>query len=295
MADLSVDGLGELSSPAANDEIGIWDVSAGQYLKIQRSTLVGGTITGGGTIATGGFTLTVPATGTAALLTSANLFSAGQIIAPSTDVVPLLIDPISSSTGKQIVIRFNEAERVYYLGTATVSRLFFSESDLGSGNAAPYIQIGRNSNANQSPGFVRFIEADGDDNSLYFDNSGILRKITDNPPLFNTFAAGDVIGAQTSHVDYKTIVGAAVDDSDALAFICAAAAQVARFVYKSGAYENQEFSGLVLDGETLDRYGQDADAEHAAGKSLNVINAIGDLFLSVRNLASRISMLESAR
>ncbi len=68
MAELTVDGLGELTSPAANDEIGIWDVSAGQYLKIRRDTLVGGVITGGGTVATGGFTLTVPATGTAALV-----------------------------------------------------------------------------------------------------------------------------------------------------------------------------------------------------------------------------------
>ncbi len=68
MAELTVDGLGELTSPAANDEIGIWDVSAGQYLKIRRDTLVGGTITGDGTVATGGYTLTVPATGTAALV-----------------------------------------------------------------------------------------------------------------------------------------------------------------------------------------------------------------------------------
>ena len=70
MAELTVDGLGELTSPAANDEIGIWDVSAGQYLKIRRDTLVGGTITGGGTVATDGYTLTVPSTGTAVLTTN---------------------------------------------------------------------------------------------------------------------------------------------------------------------------------------------------------------------------------
>ena len=84
MAELTVDGLGELTSPAANDEIGIWDVSAGQYLKIRRDTLVGGTITGGGTIALGGYTLTVPATGTVVLvgtaqtITAAHSFSAPQ-------------------------------------------------------------------------------------------------------------------------------------------------------------------------------------------------------------------------
>lgn len=43
-----------------------------------QQALVG--ITGGGTLATGGFTLTVPATGTAALLGTANVFTLGQTI-----------------------------------------------------------------------------------------------------------------------------------------------------------------------------------------------------------------------
>lgn len=46
----------------------------------QRETLFGAAtaITGGGTLALGGFTLTVPATGSAALLATANVFSAAQ-------------------------------------------------------------------------------------------------------------------------------------------------------------------------------------------------------------------------
>lgn len=70
MAVETVSALTELTSPASNDEIGIWDVSAGEYKKIQKSNLVGATITGGGTIALGGYTLTVSATGTAALVSS---------------------------------------------------------------------------------------------------------------------------------------------------------------------------------------------------------------------------------
>lgn len=48
----------------------------------QRATLFGATtaITGGGTIELGGFTLTVPATGSAALLATANVFTAAQAI-----------------------------------------------------------------------------------------------------------------------------------------------------------------------------------------------------------------------
>lgn len=70
MAVETVTALAELTSPAANDEIGIWDVSAGEYKKIQQSNLVGATITGGGTVALGGYTLTVPATGTVGLVSS---------------------------------------------------------------------------------------------------------------------------------------------------------------------------------------------------------------------------------
>lgn len=96
MADLTVDGLAELTTPAANDEIGIWDVSAGAFLKIRRDNLVGLNATGSGTIATGGFTLTVPATGTAALRDVANTFTAAQTFASVT---------IGTSLGGTVVTR----------------------------------------------------------------------------------------------------------------------------------------------------------------------------------------------
>ena len=49
------------------------------------------TITGGGTLALGGFTLTVPATGTAALLATANVFTAGQTIEPDVDTITAFV------------------------------------------------------------------------------------------------------------------------------------------------------------------------------------------------------------
>lgn len=96
MATETVTALDELTSPAANDEIGIWDVSAGQYMRITRANLVGGSITGGGTVATGGYTLTVPATGTAALLGTAQTFSAAQTF--SNALVAPGMKPTSDST-----------------------------------------------------------------------------------------------------------------------------------------------------------------------------------------------------
>jgi len=120
MAELTVDGLGELTSPAANDEIGIWDVSAGQYLKIRRDTLVGGTITGGGTVATGGYTLTVPATGTAALLDKHLFFvksaADGDTTPSAANCNVLIIDNSSPCTitniddgyaGQMVILYFN--------------------------------------------------------------------------------------------------------------------------------------------------------------------------------------------
>ena len=75
MADLTVDALTELTAGnvAANDELGIWDVTASQYKKVLVSSLNGGIMTGGGTVATGGFTLTVPRTGVAATSSGATL------------------------------------------------------------------------------------------------------------------------------------------------------------------------------------------------------------------------------
>ena len=70
MADTTINLLSELSSIAADDKVPIWDTSAAQYLYAQRSKLVGATLTGDGTIATAGYTLTLPATGTAALISA---------------------------------------------------------------------------------------------------------------------------------------------------------------------------------------------------------------------------------
>lgn len=139
MADLTVDALGELTSPAANDEIGIWDVSAGQYLKIQRSTLVGATITGGGTIALGGYTFTVPATGTGALLATANTFTATQSIKATLSLVA------SNSTNNWAIYCYtDDTLRLNYNGSGTDEMTIESDGDVvisrlsGSGNRAVY-------------------------------------------------------------------------------------------------------------------------------------------------------------
>lgn len=74
--------FGAASKTLTVNESVILDGASGKTLTLTGSLTVGAdtSITGGGTIALGGFTLTVPATGTAALLATANTFTANQSI-----------------------------------------------------------------------------------------------------------------------------------------------------------------------------------------------------------------------
>lgn len=60
-------------------------------------------ITGGGAISLGGYTLTVPATGTAALLGTANSFTAGQTIAPSSAATCLTLTGGTVTTSNPLI------------------------------------------------------------------------------------------------------------------------------------------------------------------------------------------------
>ncbi|MBP8294183.1 MAG: hypothetical protein KAX65_15510 [Caldilineaceae bacterium] len=273
MADLTVDGLGELSSPAANDEIGIWDVSAGQYLKIRRDTLVGGVITGGGTVATGGNTLTVPATGTAALLATANIFTAGQIINQSSI-------PLKFQAGGVDLVTF------YNTGIA------FSPYDNGTSWAA-FIQIGRNSNASTpAAGAINLQDKNGTARWIWPDGSGNLRVHT-SVPTNALDADGTVIGAQTSMAEAKLIAPELSLMADVLDRIAAGADAVRRFVYRDGSFGGQHFEGVITDNAPA--YGMDRDAEHPQGKSLNEIQIAGDLLRAVAWLTERVVQLEKLR
>lgn len=174
--------------------------------------------------------------------------------------------------------------------TSGYARITLTAYDNTTGIGAN-VFIQRNSNATTpAAGLLLIHDLNGTARRIWPDSSGNLRIGTTDPTNAND-TSGTVVGAQTSHRDYKEIAGAPVSDEAALSFVINAAYQVKRFTYKSGAFNGEEFSGLVLDGSTRHRYGQDADAEHPAGKSLNTINAIGDLFLAVRELTRRIDAL----
>ena len=77
MANVNIPDLTSLTAPATGDEMEIYDASASENKRLALSYMVRDT-GGTGAIVTGGYTLTLPATGTAALIGSAQTFPALQ-------------------------------------------------------------------------------------------------------------------------------------------------------------------------------------------------------------------------
>lgn len=220
-------------------------------------------------------------------------YTRGHIINPPTGDIGLLIDTVANPTERPLRIRMNGVERLNFLMNNTNNQFSVGSFDNGAAPGSVMI-IGHNNNASTpAPGTFLVTGANATNYSIYPDNSGVWRTIT-GLPTNATFATGTVVGAQTSHAKMKDVLGEPISDSEALQMIVAAAELVRRFVYKNGAYGGEEFSGLVLDGDELHRYGMDADADHKAGKSLNVISVIGDLCLALRELAGRVDALATA-
>lgn len=69
-----------------------------------RTLTLGGnlTLTGGGTIALGGYALTIPATGTAALLGTANVFTGIQTITPAVNAKALIVTGVTHTASAPV-------------------------------------------------------------------------------------------------------------------------------------------------------------------------------------------------
>lgn len=255
MALKTINNLTAKTTPAATDLAGIWDVSGGAMKKSTLAEIVAGA-------------------GAAALNTAANTFTQGQTIAPATVVTALTITEPTGAT--------------------SISTVLINNHDNGA-VAGPRLTIGCNNNiSTPAAGSLAIRKLDATAAIIWPDAAGLLRIGASTAPTNATdTSAGDVVGSQSSHIAYKNIVGDAVSDSDALAALIEAAETVKRFTYKSGAYDGQEFSGIVLEGETLERYGKDATEDCPAGRSLNEVNLLGDLVKAVRYLAARVEALEA--
>ena len=175
-------------------------------------------------------------------------------------------------------------------GTSFGISLGSYDNSAGSGTG---IQLGRNSNAGTpSSGRIRFVSLSGSSHDIWIDDSGLVRTHT-AAPTNATDTAGTVVGDQTSALAMKNLSKEPVSSiKDTMARIATGAASVARFTFETGAYNGQEFEGVIVD--NAPDYGQDKNAEFPAGKSLNIIGILGDLLRAVVDLDARVTALEGA-
>lgn len=249
-----------------------------------------GSMTGGGTVATGGFTLTVPATGTAALLATANAFTNAQTITPtSTTVDPLRLDVPASTTGVTQRWMYNGTTRASMVTQAASTIFTLTAFDNGAGNG-PSLAINRNNNGSTpAAGFINLQTQTGAYN-VWVDNTGLLRIWNGGAPSNANDTQGTVVGTQSSMAEAKHISDGLATFDEVAERVRAGAAAVKRFAYRSGAFNGQEFEGVVTD--LAPHYGMDRDEAHPQGKSLNEIQIMGDLLRAVDWLVGRVKELE---
>lgn len=221
-------------------------------------------------------------------LAVANTFTAAQTVSAGGAATALTANMAASNTGIALALGYDGATTGAAYARATLSGWDLLTRDLGAGQYGSYYQAGRNSYASgPAAGFVRLENKDGTYYSLWPDASGNLRILATSRPTNANDTAGTVVGAQTSSKDAKRLQAKSkrLPIDDVLAAVREGAEAVRRFTYKSGAFNNEEFEGVVVD--YAPRYGLDRDDTHPAGKSLNVVVAIGDLLRAVAWLVER--------
>jgi hypothetical protein len=170
----------------------------------------------------------------------------------------------------------------------------FPGVSLGAANCGssygPFLQIGYNNNGSTpSAAWLRMYRSDGSTGDLWVDASGKLRIGVATAVTNATDTGGTVVGSQSSSLDTKQVIEPFTDYSSALKAIIDA--PLFDFTYKSGAFNNQRFTGIVTD--YAPTFGMDRDAEHPHGKSLNEVTAHGYTFAAIKALHSRIEQLEN--
>lgn len=259
MANKTINDLTVTTSAAAADLVPVWVAASSVTRKVTKANFIGAVLTGGGTVATGGFTLTVPATGTAALRGADNAFSADQSVAKANPQVTL-----SPTSG--------------------YGQFGVSDADNGA-SIGGRVLIGRNNNASTpAAGHLRIVNLSAAAYRIWPDAAGNLR-IWTGDPINSADTSGTVVGAQTSSLDAKRIVGEVATIDEVLERIADGADAVRAFVYRSGAFNGERFEGVVVD--QAPAYGMDRDEAHPAGKSLNEINILGDLLRAVAWLVEK--------
>ena len=125
---------------------------------------------------------------------------------------------------------------------------------------------------------------DGTLQYIWPDATGVLRIGTTNPTNAQD-TSGNVVGAQTSRREAKNVIRRSTNRAGALAAIVAT--PVYDFTYKSGSYDNQQFTGVVIEPNTSPWFGMDNN------KVLNPVSTTGYFILAIQELTARLEKLEA--
>jgi len=164
----------------------------------------------------------------------------------------------------------------------SASGIVLAVRDYGAGVIPAGIVLNQNSNgSNPVAGWAQFITQGALGYYVWVDAAGDMRIGT----LANLQAdnGGTVVGTQTSQRAVKDLLGPYDEDDAALALI--RATPLHRFRYKSGAYNGQEFVGIVADDSPA--FAMDA------GRVFNPISAFGYTVAAMRELARRLERVEA--
>jgi hypothetical protein len=180
------------------------------------------------------------------------------------------------------------------------TRDFGATVDPSNSQTGNIIRMGRNSNG-QKPLAGHFLWQTQDGSAwwdLWVDNSGVLRAV---PGSHSVDTEGVAVGSQTSSERFKTVKDEKARPlssriADATAALRAVAKHVQPFTYRSGAFRDSEFDGLILreNAPETHRYGMDRDDGSPEGKSLNVITLFGDMIKAFEGVFQRLDALEAA-
>lgn len=147
---------------------------------------------------------------------------------------------------------------------------------------------GGNTSGNTAAGAVSFYRRGVASYAMWIDASGDVRVGLDTirPTEDNTTnpdTGGTVVGTQTSTLATKNLTGKHLDPNIALATILGT--RVESFTYKSGAYNNTEFFGIIADWSP--EFAMDD------GRSFNPVSAFGYTVQAFKGQAAQIAALEA--
>ena len=254
----------------------------------QNGTLLYGSQVGGLNLAAtdgSGVIRFFAASGTA----TATINSAGAAITGTLSVTGAVTHNVAANTAA--IETWNDGTDVSLIVNGkgdTYATVNLSPLDLGNGAAGRRLLLGRNSNAtNKGSGHVYFGAQDGNFYAVWADTSGILRILANDAPTTANVTAGTVVGTQTSWHEAKNVLRASTV-TPAAALAAWVGEEIADYTYRNGAYNGEQFTGLV--GYKRDAWFLMNRAENQV-PALNLANISGYTALAFRALETELQSL----